>query len=113
MKDLNIEYNRILNLISENGVKFDSTASEDDYIWSAIEVETFLEIIRLGIAEGLILKNEHADMLFNNDEFNENREFEISIHEGMILVKEELENKNEIPPLMNKLLKEMNDKFYG
>jgi hypothetical protein len=113
MKDLNQEYNRILNLIGENKTKFDSIAVDDDFIWSLIEVETFLEIIKFGIAEGLNLSNDYIDMLFNNDEFNETREFEISTYEGMILVKEELEKKNGIPPLMNNLMKEMNDNFYS
>jgi hypothetical protein len=113
MKDLKQEYNRILNLIGENRTKFDSIAAEDDFIWSSIEVETFLEIIKFGIAEGLNLSNDYINMLFNNDEFNETREFEISTYEGMILVKEELEKKNGIPPLMNNLMKEMNDNFYS
>jgi hypothetical protein len=113
MKDLNQEYNRILNLIGENKTKFDSIAGDDDFIWSLIEVETFLEIIKFGIAEGLNLSNDYIDMLFNNDEFNETREFEISTYEGMILVKEDLEKKNGIPPLMNNLMKEMNDNFYS
>jgi hypothetical protein len=112
MEDLNKEFNRISNLIRENKRKFDAIDSDDDFVWSAIEVETFLEIVKFGRAAGLQLSDEFVAMLFDNDEYNADREFEVSTYDAMLLVKETLENQKGNPPLMDELLEEMNVNFY-
>lgn len=90
MDDLNNTYFRILDLIQTNAVRFEQ--EEEDWIWEEIELDTFSEIIRFGLMEGVPLSAENCSILLDNEAFNEDREFDIPSFDGMVELANELDS---------------------
>lgn len=111
MNDLNSEYNRVLELIQANSVKFNE--EEEGYIWEEIELDTFTEIVKFALEEGLDLSKEDCAILLDNEKYNEDREFDISIFDGMVAIAKKFDEMRGMDFRTLELYRVFNERFYN
>lgn len=104
------EFTRIEALIVEAAEKYNSETEE--WLYEAIELDTFSEIVKFAILEGSNLNEENCKILLDNDDYNEEQEFETLRFDGMVNLTIQFDERTGIKPMALNLYDKFRSQFY-
>ena len=110
METLKNEFGRIEALIAESAEKYNSETEE--WLYEEIELDTFSEIVKFALIEGSTLNEESCKILLDNDDYNEEREFEILRFDGMVNLTIQFDERTGIKPMSLDLYDKFRSQFY-